>query len=457
MATPSNNFFLTGSLPSVFLKTAAPIIFMMLVNGSFALVDAYFLGKYVGAEALTAVTSVFPAFMILVALSSLVSNGFSSVMARLLGANKIEEAKNAFAQAITLSILVCMVLIVLFIIAGDQLILFVNNGSTNLAVMSYDYLSLLIFCSPLLFILTVNSDSLRCEGKMAFMAVIPLLSVLLNALFNYIFIAELEFGVAGSVYGTLLAQALSLFAVYLFRRYTTNALNISVAHFTTQRTLWSNFLALGTPVSLTYIGVALVSASILYNLQIWGSSNYGTTVAAYGIITRLTTFFFLPLLGMSMAFQTILGNNIGAQEWLRSNSAIKIAMIMALSYCLLCQLVIFVFKGQLGFVFVESHSVNAEVSRILPIMTTTLFLMGPLMMIGVVFQAMGDAKRAAILRLSKIYLFTLPLIFILPIEIDELGIWLAGPSSEVLALLLTIGVLYQRKKQDGSPLGLFFK
>ncbi|WP_413702475.1 hypothetical protein ACLKMH_22085 [Psychromonas sp. KJ10-10] len=48
----SNNMFLVGSLPSVFMKTVAPIILMMMVNGSFSLVDAYFLGEYVGAHAL---------------------------------------------------------------------------------------------------------------------------------------------------------------------------------------------------------------------------------------------------------------------------------------------------------------------------------------------------------------------------------------------------------------------
>lgn len=457
MTTSSNNLFLTGSLTSVFMKTAVPIIFMMLVNGSFALVDAYFLGAYVGAEALAAVTSVFPAFMILVALSSLVSNGFSSVMARLLGAKKFEEARSAFAQAITLSIIVCLILIILFLMGGEKFVLFVNNGSISLAEMSYDYLSLMILFSPLLFILTVNSDSLRCEGKMRFMAIIPLISVMLNIVFNYLFIAILEFGVAGSVYGTLLAQALSLLTIYLYRHATNDTLNLSAIQFSTELTMWLRFLALGAPVSLTYVGVALVSASILYNLQIWSSANYDTIVAAYGIITRLTTFIFLPLLGLSMAFQTILGNNIGAQEWLRSNSAIKIAMIMALFYCLLCQLVIFIFKEQLGLVFVENDAVNAEVARILPIMTSTLFLMGPLMMVGVVFQAMGDAKRAAILRLAKLYLFTLPLIFILPTMMSELGIWVAGPFSEILGLFLTFTVLYQRKAQEGNPFGLFFK
>jgi putative MATE family efflux protein len=461
MTAPSHNMFLNGSLPSVFIKTAAPIILMMLVNGSFSLVDAYFLGEYVGAHALTAVTSVFPAFMILVALSSLVSMGFSSVMARLLGANKTEEARDAFAQAITLSLLVCLFLILLFLIGGQELVLFVNNGSESLSEMSYAYLSLMILFSPLLFILTVNSDTLRCEGKMTFMAIIPLLSVGLNIVFNYLFIAQLGLGVVGSVYGTLLAQALSLFAVYLFRLYQGssqgNNLNISIMRFTTRRQYWIDFLALGAPASLTYAGVALVSASILYNLQIWNVANYEMTVAAYGIITRLTTFMFLPLIGLSMAFQTILGNNIGAKEWSRSNSAIKIAIVMALLYCLFFQLIIFVFKNQLGGLFVDDLEVIQEVSQILPLMTSAFFLVGPLMMVGVVFQAMGDAKRAAILRLAKLYIFTLPLVFILPIFMSELGIWLAGPSSEMLGLLLTFGVLYQRRQQSGNPLGLFFK
>lgn len=453
----SKNFFLVGSLPFVIIKTAAPIILMMLVNGSLSLVDAYFLGKYVGADALTAVTSVFPAFMLLVALSSLVSSGFSSVQARLLGASKRAEAIDAFSQAMSLSMLVCLVLILLFLLGGQTLVLFVNNGSESLFVMSYAYLSLIIYFSPLIFILNVNSASLRCEGKMAFMTIVPLLSVLLNAIFNYIFIAIMELGVVGSVYGTLVAQTLSIFAIYLFRQRQKEGLSFSVIGFTTRRHLWKDYLALGAPASLTYVGIALSSAAILYNLQVWSSNEYDITVAAYGITTRLMTFIFLPLLGLSMAFQTILGNNIGAKEWLRSNSTIKITLALSLAYCLFCQLFILLFKGQIGLAFVENEVVNQEVARILPVMTIALFLLGPLMMVGVVFQAMGDAKRAAILRLAKLYFFTIPLIFLLPLQIAELGIWLAGPISEILALLLTIVVLYQRFRSRGNPLGLFFK
>ena len=76
--------------------------------------------------------------------------------------------------------------------------------------MSYSYISILILASPLAFLLTVNGDSLRCEGHMAFMAITSLFSILLNGLFNYIFIVVFSWGVEGSAYGSVLAQAINL-------------------------------------------------------------------------------------------------------------------------------------------------------------------------------------------------------------------------------------------------------
>jgi len=453
---PSRNIYLTGSLAAVFVKTAAPIILMMLVNGSFNLVDAYFLGIFVGADALTAVTSMFPAFMLLTALSTLVANGFSSVMARQLGAGEVAAAKDTFAQAITLSLGVCAVLIIVFFVSGSSLTLFANNGDTHLASMSYRYISILIFCSPLAFILAINGDSFRCEGHVGFMALISLLSVLLNGIFNYVLIVKLNAGVAGSAIGTVLAQFTALFVAFAFRRSQHNHLKMPVIAVTNGRHQWRTFFALGAPSSLSYLGVALSSAAILFNLQLIDSPNYAITVGAYGIVTRLSTFIFLPLLGLSMAFQSIAGNNAGARELKRTNSSLKIAILGAFIYCISIQGLIWLLKDQIGGWFVEEVMVMQEVSRILPLMTLALFLMGPLMMISMLFQALGDAARAGLLSLSKTYVFALPLVFILPHLLDEQGIWLAGPSAEVLALLLTIVVLYQRARQHNYRFGLFF-
>ncbi|TLM75732.1 MATE family efflux transporter [Microbulbifer harenosus] len=451
-----DNKFLSGSLGSVFAKTAAPIILIMLVNGSFNLVDAYFLGIFVGADALTAVTSMFPAVMLVVALSTLVSNGFASVMARILGAGDKPAAREAFAQAISLSLLVCLILIALFLMFGKEAALLANGGSAELAHMSYTYISILVLCSPLMFILNINGDSLRCEGQVGFMALISLASVLFNGVLNYIFIAQLNMGVAGSAYGTVVAQLLSLLVVFNFRRKKKSPVNIQVVQFSLARSRWKEFLALGAPSSLTYVGLALSSAAILYNLQIWNQGDYATTVGAYGIITRLMTFVFLPLLGLSMAFQSITGNNVGAKKFQRTNSGIKIAILSALIYCLLIEALIWLIKDRFGYWFVDDVDIAKEVARILPISTLALFLLGPLMMINMFFQSIGDAARASFLSLSKTYLFALPLVFLLPMKFGETGIWLAGPVAEGLALLLTLGVLFHRAQRHQYRLGLFY-
>lgn len=449
------NKFIQGDLPAVFFKTAMPIILIMLVNGSFSLIDAYFMGVFVGAAALTAVTSMFPLFMFIVALSTLVSSGFSSVFARILGAGEKEKTKAVFSQAITLSLIVCGILILLFVIGGSSLVSSVTNGSELLFNMGYNYVAIIVFFSPLLFILSINGDSLRCEGRIAFISIISLISVLLNILFNYILIAKFELGVVGSAYGTVLAQTFSLVVVYLYRKYKTNIFDIKIISFTLKREFWGDFLKIGGPSSLSFLGLSLASGAILYNLQVWGSSNYELMVAAYGITTRLMTFVYLPVLGLSMAFQTIIGNNVGAEQWKRSNLTIKIALVVSLIYGVLFQAIIFLFKNDMGLLFVDDINIAKEVGRILPITTFALFLLGPLMMVNMLFQAIGDAKRAGILGLVKAYGFSLPLIFILPFIFSERGIWYAAPSTEFLALLLTLLVLYKRKSE--SSFGLFFK
>jgi len=455
MSQQQDNIFISGALMPVFFKTAAPIILIMLVNGSFTLLDAYFLGEYVGAEALAAVTLTFPMFMLLVALSSLISSGYSSVQARLLGAGEKDKAKRAFSQAITLALVVCATLMLLFLAGGKQLTLLVANGSEDLAEMGYTYLTVLIFLSPTLFIGSVNSDTLRCEGQIPLMAMVSLSSVLLNIVFNYIFIAHLEMGVAGSAYGTALAQTIALLIVAGYRHYGRTVIDTQIVRLSCRRHFWLEYLSLGLPSSLSYIGVSLTSIAVIFSIQAWGGGNYDATVGAYGITTRIMTFIFLPLLGLSQAFQTLVGNNVGAKSWSRADSSINIALTIAFGYCLVLQLGVIILKDSLGALFVSDPQIIAEVARILPMMTLVYFLAGPLMMVSTFFQAIGDAKRAAVLGLTKTYIFVLPLILILPLIFGEVGIWYAGPVAELMLLILTAFVLYHRSRKHGHRYGLY--
>lgn len=452
--TQIENTYLKGSLPKLFFSTAAPIIFIMLVNGTFTLVDAYFLGEYVGADALTAVTLMFPAFMIIVALSSLVSGGYSSVVARILGEQNTKAAKSALVEAIALSLVICAAMIGLFLAKGDGFIDTVTAGNHQLHDMGYDYISVLIFFAPITFVLAIISDTLRAEGKMGAMLFFSLSSVALNFVFNYLFIVTFEYGVAGSAYGTILAQACALVAAFLYRRYAKVTIHVGWSDIKLTTKYWWQFISLGIPASLTYLGISILSTAVIYNLQQQGIEDYPTTIAAYGIINRMMTFLFLPFLGLSMAFQSILGNNFGAKMWDRVDASVKIAIATAFIYCLLMQLIVNLIRQDIGGYFVNDLAVQNEVARIVPLATLTFFLFGPHMIISTYFQAIGDAARSALLSLTRTYLFALPLTFVMPLYIGELGIWLAGAAAEILVLTLVIIVLYLRYKKHGNKWGL---
>ena len=452
--TPTNTFT-DGPLGTIYLKTALPIIFVMGMNGFLSVADALFLGIYVGPDALAAVTLMFPIYMLIVALSTLVANGMSSLLARSLGAGDMNSARATFAGAHGLAIGLGVVLIVLFILLGQPVALLAAGGSETLAQMGLIYLRITVFFSPLLFVLSVNSDALRNEGCVGFMAAMSLLVSIANIGFNYVLIAVLDMGVAGSAYGTAAAQALAFAIIFAFRVFGQTQLRPSTLLSHSMRAKWGRILALGAPQSLSFIGLALGSAAIITALQWVGRPGYADTITAYGIITRVITFAFLPLLGLSFAMQTITGNNYGAELWQRSDASLRVALWVAFIYCAIVQVAVMSMPRQIASAFVVDTAVIAEVTRILPVMTCVFFLLGPLMMIATYFQAIGYAGKAALLGLTKPYAFAIPLTFLLPVWFGEIGIWYAGPLAEVMMLGLTVVVLRLTAHDSALKWGIF--
>jgi Na+-driven multidrug efflux pump len=78
-----------------------------------------------------------------------------------------------------------------------------------------------------------------------------------------------------------------------------------------------------------------------------------------------------------------------------------------------------------------------------------------LMMIATHFQAIGSATYAAVLGLTKPYLFAMPLTLLLPLWIGEIGIWYAGPIAEIMLLTLTVVVLRLVARREQLRWGLF--
>ncbi len=441
MSANPPNAYLTGSISRAFLRTALPIVLLTSLNGVLTVVDAVLLGALVGPTAIAAVTLVFPVSMLLVALASMVSTGMASVLGRLLGAGRIAEARKVFAGAHGLSIFICVLLIAMFAAIGRPALSAAAGTSPAIAAMGYQFLCISMFSAPVLFVLSLQSDALRIEGRIGFMAIAGGLVALGNMALNYGFIVWLGLGVAGSAAGTALAQLLALLLIVLYRRSGAATLTLSWGDLKHWRHGWREMLALGAPRSLTFIGISLAAGATIVSLGTVGAEHFEQSVAAYGILTRITSLAFFPLLGMSLALQALIGNNAGAGLWQRSNESLKLSLWASLVYSGLVEIGLIVFRHQIGGIFTTDGAVLAAIDRIVPTFLALYVAFGPMMMISSYFQSLGDVRRSAILALSRTYLFALPLIFVLPHLLGERGIWLATPIADGLLVVVTAGVL----------------
>ena len=448
----TDNPYTRESIAATFVRTALPIVFLTSVNGLLTVVDAVFLGIFVGPEALTAVTIAFPISMFMFALAAMISTGMASVLGRLLGANRLDDARRIFAGAHGLSLWVSIVAMVLFAIFGWPMTMELAK-SPELARMTHTFLSISIYTLLLQFLLSVHANALRTEGRVGFMAIAGLLATLTNMGLNAMLIVGFGLGVAGSAWGTALAQALALILVVQYRLRGNARMTFAPEDAANWRAGWTEMLALGAPRSLLFIGGALGAAATILSLRLFGGPNANASIVAYGIITRIMILAYFPLLGMSLAMQAIVSNNVGASLWARTNATLKLALILSFAYACIVEINLILFRHQLGGFFVTDAVVISEAASIVPILFALYFTSGPMMMVANYFQSIGDARRSALLFLSRNYLFAIPLTLLLPLAVGKMGIWLALPFADAFQIIVTFAVLKARCPQ--AEWGLF--
>lgn len=451
----ANNPYLHGSLTRVFVRTAAPIVLFMTVSGLYTVVDALLLGRLAGPKALTAVTLMFPVMMLIVALQSMVSSGMASIVAREIGAGDIRAAEGSVNAANLLALIVCGMLILALLFLGGPLTEALSDGDPEIAHMGMVFTTIMVVASPFSFFLSIQGDALRSEGKVGMMALVAISVTLLNIVFNYVLIGPFGLGVAGSATGTVLAQVVAIAAVFYLRLSGRTRLPLYARGTGSLLANWKEMLALGAPPSLGLLGISLSSALIITDIQLWPTANQVATIAAYGVINRIMTFAYLPLLGVTMACQSIAGNNFGAGLQDRVRTTLKVAFGIAVVYAILFEAVFLLLARPVGSLFVADLQVIDEVARIMPVTSVTYVLSAPLMVLGGYYQALGMASSAAILNLVRTYVIGLPLLVLLPMAAGEFGIWIAYPVGDVVMLGVVAALLLWNARRYHLAWGIF--
>jgi Na+-driven multidrug efflux pump len=333
---------------------------------------------------------------------------------------------------------------------GPAIVAFLAAGDEPVAVSARAYLLPLILGAPVQFGLGLHADALRNEGRSGHIAVLSVIVNLLNIAANYIAILLLDLGIAGSAIGTVTAQAIGLMLLLWLRKRDPALLPLGAIRQASWLTGWRQILSLGLPLSLSFIGMALVASTVL--LAVGNTTeNHGTDVAAYGIVTRILGLAFLPQMAIALTTQSITGNNVGADRMDRAAAALRLAIGCAFLWCLGVTVAGRLAGETLGALFSENRVVITAVGAIIRPMTALYAVTGPILVIAMHFQAMGHPLRTAVLTLAKPWLLTPVLVVGLKAHFGLQGIWLAFPAADAALLLLTLTIIFRGPVFDASP------
>ncbi|NND35122.1 MAG: MATE family efflux transporter, partial [Saprospiraceae bacterium] len=189
--------------------------------------------------------------------------------------------------------------------------------------------------------------------------------------------------------------------------------------------------------------------SVLYIVLNNALFRYGgeISISTWGIINRVMMFANFPVIGITQGFVPIAGYNYGAKLWQRVHAVIKNAVKYGTIISFALFILIMIFAVQL----VKIFTVDAEMLEQTPYALRIVFLATPLIAIQLIgsayFQAIGKARPALFLALSKQGIFLIPLILILPLFFGLNGIWISFPMAD----LATAGISFIFLKRATSP------
>ncbi len=354
---PQKRDLTTGSVTSTMLLFAVPMILGNVLQQCYNLADTWIVGKFVGSGALAAVGSAYTLMTFLTSIITGMCMGGGALFSICYGRRDIRKMKEYMVSSFVL-ILGITVLLTTVSFAFLHPVLRLMQIPLDVYDMMYDYMWIILFGLPFIFLYNYFAFLLRSVGNSVTPLVFLGVSTVLNIGLDYVFVAVFEWNVEGAAIATVLAQIISGIgiAVYSFARETMLRLK--------REELRVNGGMLGEIFS--YSGATGVQQSVMNFgiLMVQGLVNsFGTAVmAAFAAGVKIDTLAYMPAQEFGNAYSIFISQNYGAGKKDRIRKGSKSAVVVVLLFCLAASAVVFLLARQLMGIFISPE--ETEIIRI---------------------------------------------------------------------------------------------
>ena len=419
-------------IPKLIISLGIPTTISMLITNIYNMADTYFVSQ-ISLSASGATGIVFAVMAILQAFGFMCGHGSGSNISRSLGRKDEENASRFASSGLFLSFCISLVLMIAGLVFLEPLMRLLGSTDTIL-VEAMNYGRFIFLAAPAMVMSCVCNNILRYEGRAVYAMVGLTFGGILNMMLDPILIFVFHLGISGAGIATMVAQYLSLFILLIpfFRNRTASRLRLS--YISRNIDTFINIIVTGSP-SLARQGLNSISTAML---NMMAKPLGDAAIAAMSVVGRVSNMLFSLSLGIAQGFQPVSSFNYGAGDYKR----VKESTVFTIGFgtaliAVLCTLAFI--NAPLIISLFRSEELVIEIgSAALRLMCCGLLLLPTVSVTNMLFQGIGESKKALFVACLQSGAFFIPLVVILTRAFGVNGLICATPLSYLLAFSVAL-------------------
>ena len=333
---------------------AIPVLLSQVFQQLYNTADALIVGRFLGDEALAAVSSSGTLIFLIISFFTGMSMGASVTISRYFGAGDYARVSRAVHTNVLLAIL-CGIVLTVFGVALTPTFLRWMGTDPDVLPEAISYFRYYFF--GILAVVMYNT----CKGIMNALGdsrrplYYLILSSLVNIVLDLLFIAVFHWGVWSAAAATTISQAVSMVLCLIHLTKKGTIYQVRLRNLRLDREMLGQIFRYGLPSGVQNSVIGFANVIVQSNINSFGK----LAMAAYGAYSKLEGFAFLPVTSFTMALTTYVSQNLGAGEYDRAKKGSRFGIITSLLLAELIGVLMYLFAPQLTAIFTETPEVIA--------------------------------------------------------------------------------------------------
>ena len=429
------NLMTSGSIWKTILLFSLPLIFGNLLQQTYNTIDSMIVGNYVGSNALAAVGSSTHLINLLISFSQGIAVGCGVLVSQSMGGSNQKNMRLAVHTSLALAVAFGLLISIMGYIFAPWLL---EKMDTPAEVMGESIAYLRFFSFGLVFNIIYNMEAgiLNAVGNSKRSLLYLGIASFTNVVLDFLLIKRFGMGVKGAAIATNISQALSALLALLFLIRVPDIYKVHLSRIRMHKDMVLNILKIGVPTAIQNTVISLSNVIMQSSVNVFGA----LPMAGFGAFVKIDGFNILPVLSLSMAITTFVGQNYGAGQIERIKKGMWTTLAMTVFYTIISGTLLYNFAPNLIGLFTNDVRVIEAGVLASRFFCPFYFLLAIMHSLAGTVRGTGKAVPPMIILLLSLCLFRIMAAkFVIPHYHTIENVYRLYPISWLIGVVLMVG------------------